>query len=66
MSKQTSKSFKYGDHGFRADYAGRDPGEIRRELAARARAEIARSIGAGISVKNAVSDWPWLHRLRSA
>jgi hypothetical protein len=64
MTKAPGKSIRYGDHVFRQCCAGRDPTEVRRELASLARASIQRSISAGISVRNTESDWPWLRRLR--
>ncbi len=65
MAKRSSKTFRFGDHCFRAAHAGCDPEDIRREIAGRARASIQRSMNAGISVRDAVSDWPWLRHLRA-
>jgi hypothetical protein len=63
MAKNAPKSISYGDHGFRAAFAGMDPAEIRRKLALRARASIRRATKSGISARVEPCDWPWLKGL---
>lgn len=61
MARRTSKKALYGDHAFRAAAAGKTPDEIRREIEARARASIRRSIEGGTTMFR--PDWPWLRGL---